>query len=995
MKRLFLLIFLTAGSGIISLHTKAVTVDEDSVALSLLRHKIPKTDVHGFNNLSPVLPGGQTGLNSVPVTNLKDYNKLTISVDKIDENRLKKVHSGSVFSALCGKVPGLTVLAPSGEPGKMPAINIRGSSQLTASQSPLIILDGAVMEGMLSDINEDDIESVEVLRGAAASVLYGSRGGNGVIVIKTLSGDLIKEGKTEIFFRNEYGINRLVRKYDLATHHPYRLADDQSQYEFTKYDGVAYPEGYTGTMSGFSGLRTIRDDQYMINPFAALFDNEGLMFPGNDFIENYISAGANLGKFNYLASFENHMQSGILSHTKGYRRNSFRVNFDYRIIPDLTISATNLYARSKTSTPGGGSRSQDEIFMSALLSSPDADLTLNNPDGQPYIFIPDAWVPTVENPLYNLWKIENETERNRFTGTYRAKLAMMDFLNLEALYSFQYLTTEQSIYTPYNTYSLSGSVPVYSKGSLSMTNSSLSSGNAALSASFDTVFGDFRTGAILSYRFEKMSLNRNSLYGEDFSQPGIKSFDALTQRSPEDSYKEKIISKYVTGNFYVMYREKFILDGLFCYNGTSLSGSDTGWHPWMRVSAAYRFEIPGVSKMRLRMAFGTAGYRPGLHSQYNDISFSEENQLIYQMGNALLKPSVSKEFEAGLNMDFSDRFSFEVVHSINTTSDQILSVPLPAQSGGWISQVRNAGTMNIKLWEASLKADVVRTRHFGYNLSLVFDRVREKITRLDVPPFRPVLEGEEEYLCYYFREGEVPGAMYGYSWVRSLNEMKGQLAVSDLPSTWWDDSSIDSYIVNSDGYVIVKGTEGTASEIPIKKLDSRGLPLFSKIGDAAPKFRISISNALAYKDISLYALLEWKNGGDIYNRTAQYLAGNNRLGIMDQSHNPDYLKKTISYYRGFYDSNSFNDFWVENGSYLKLREIILSYELPSSIFTDFTKGYVKKIRFSLTGRNIFTLTNFSGYDPEVLTTDGINYYAYDYAGYPHFKSYSVSVELKF
>lgn len=998
MKRLFLLIFLSACFGTISPHTKFITVDEDTVALGASRHRI---DLSGNSDIKILdsAPGDQASLSKVPSASIKEFNKLTLSVSTIDEKSLKKVNAGSVFSALSGKSPGLIVLNPSGEPGKLPSISLRGSSQLTASQFPLIILDGAILEGTLNDINADDIESVEVMRGPAASALYGSRGGNGVIEIKTLSGNLLQEGKTEILFRNEYGINRAAGKYNPAIHHAYRLAGDQSQFNFTKYEGVTYPDGYTGTMPGFSGTRTDEDDQYMDNAYAALFDHEDLVLPGNDFLTNYISAGANLGKFNYMASFENHMQSGILSETNGFRRNSFRVNFDYRIIPELTVSATNLYVRSKTEVPGGVGATSSEIFMNTLLLSPDADITVKNPDGQPFNFIPDAWTPFVINPLYLLRKIENETERNRFAGTYRAKLVLMDLLNIEALYSFQYLTTGKSIYAPYDTYTLSDSMPVYSHGSLSLTNSSLLSGNAMLSASISREFGDITAGARLCYLLEKMSFSSDSRYGEAFSRPGTRSFDDLTINKSEDNFEKKINSNYITGLFYAWYREKYLLDGAFCYSGTSLSDYDGRWHPWMRISAAYRltqdFEIPGVNEMRLRMAFGTAGYRPGFQNQFEVFSVSSGNMLRTWMGNSLLKPSLSREFEAGLNIDFLDRFSFEIVRSVNSTRDQTLLMTLPAQSGELINQVMNSGRMTVKSWEASLKADVIKTKYLDYSLTLVVDRIRQKITKLDVPPFRPALPGEQEYMSFYFREGETPGAMYGYSWVRSLEEMKNQLAVSDLPSTWWDDSSIDSYVVNSDGYVIVKGTEGTTSEIPVKKNDTSGMPLFSKIGDSNPNFRIWLSNSLSFNGIGIYALLEWKNGGDIYNRTAQNLAGHKRLGMMDQFRNPDFLKKAIPYYMEFYDNNSFNDFWVEDGSYLKLRELALFYEFPAPMLKDFSKGYVKSLKLSLTARNIFTLTNYSGYDPEVLATDSYNYYAYDYAGYPHCKSYSLSVELKF
>jgi hypothetical protein len=117
--------------------------------------------------------------------------------------------------------------------------------------------------------------------------------------------------------------------------------------------------------------------------------------------------------------------------------------------------------------------------------------------------------------------------------------------------------------------------------------------------------------------------------------------------------------------------------------------------------------------------------------------------------------------------------------------------------------------------------------------------------------------------------------------------------------------------------------------------------------------------------------------------------------MMDQFGKPDYLKKTLTYYKTFYDVNDFNDFWVEDGSYLKLREVSLSYTIPASALSNFIKGYVKGIKLSILGKNLYTLTNYSGYDPEVATTNGTQYFSYDFMGYPNYRSFAASLELKF
>jgi TonB-linked SusC/RagA family outer membrane protein len=925
--------------------------------------------------------------------------KMAVSVERVDAKQLKEVYAGSASSALQGKVSGLTVLNATGAPGSAATLLVRGATQISGSEAPLIILDGAIMEGTLGDINVDDIESIEVVKGASASALYGSRAGNGVIAVTTRRGNTLTEGKTEVIVRNEYGVNQLAKKYDLSTHHAYILADDQASYPYTRYAGVTYPADYHSTEQGVTGTRVLEDDQYMDNDYAILYDHEDAIFAQNSFYTNYVSVGSNLGKTNFLVSFENNVQSGLLVETTGYKRNSFRLNVDHKLSPKLSISASNLYIKSRTQDPGGANNYNGGMFFDVLLTEPDVDYYYPNPDGQPYNYLPSTWNLEQENPLYQLWKTQDNTVRDRILGTYTGKYNITDFLNLEGKYAFEYSTGEYSTYNPYDTYTRSGNVPVYSLGSIYISNTALFSRNAQITANFNKKFGLFNARAKVSYLFEKLTYNSDGTTGYDFGLNGIPSFDAIAGNISATSYKDAIIAKNYFGILYLDYKDRYIFDGMIRYDGSSLFGSDARWNPYYRVSAAYRLtediKIPGIQELKLRVAYGTAGQRPGFADQYEVMSISSGNVSKSQLGNTLLKPSLSKEWELGLNIDFLNRFSFELVRSETNTSDQILAVPLAVQYGGWPSQVQNAGALNSKVWEASLNGQVVRSDKFNYNVGFTFDRIRTKITELDVPPYQTGPQGQEAYKAFYIRKGETFGAMYGAAFVKTLDEMAQQLSETNLTTTWWDDTSIDSYIVNSDGYVIVKGTEGTTAEAPIKKLDENGKQWFGKIGDSNPKFNISMTNTFTYKGFGLYALLAWKNGGDVYNKSAQWLTRDDRHGMMDQYGKPDYLKKTITYYKVFYDVNNQNSFWVEDGSYLKLREVSLSYNLTASKLSGFMKGYIKGIKLAVLGKNLFTITKYTGYDPEVATTNGVQYFSYDFMGYPNYRSYSVSLELKF
>ncbi len=185
-------------------------------------------------------------------------------------------------------------------------------------------------------------------------------------------------------------------------------------------------------------------------------------------------------------------------------------------------------------------------------------------------------------------------------------------------------------------------------------------------------------------------------------------------------------------------------------------------------------------------------------------------------------------------------------------------------------------------------------KNFTYNIGLIVDRVRTKITQLDVPPFQTGPQGQEANKAFYIREGESFGAMYGYSFLKSLDELGPAAAAST--TTTVDDTSHDLYYKQR-WLCYCKRYRRDNIRSPIKKLDENGNLWYGKIGDSNPKFKVAMTNNLHYKGFGLYALIEWKNGGDIYNKSAQWLTRDDRHGMMDQFGKPDYLKKTISYYK--------------------------------------------------------------------------------------------------
>ncbi len=962
---------------------------------SFIGMKSQEQAIGNQTTINAVLEDDVFGIDEVVVSGVASETprkKLAVSVGKVGEKELKEVPAFSAASALQGKMAGVTVVNSTGEPGMSSTILVRGATQLAGSQNPLVIVDGVRMQGTMADINVDDIESIEVVKGASASALYGSQAGNGVVVVTTKRGKDTAKGVTTVTLRNEYGVNQVPKQYDLSESHAYKLASDwQSVTNYTKYAGVTYPANYQGGSLGLEGARALEPDQYMDNPYGRVLNHQETFFNGNDFYTNYVSVQNNSGNTNFLASFENYANSGVLFETQGYNRNSFRMNIDHRISNKLSLSASNLFVKSHQNYPGGDSKYNGGVFFNILLLEPDVDLEMKNPDGQPYKFIPNPWQSEQENPLYNLWKIQDDLERTRFLGAYALNWDITHDLKFRAEYSFENMSNLNTTFSPYDTYQRAGAEPVYSEGYYYKYNSKLFSERAQANLMYSKNLGEFLLRVKLSSLYENEEFQSFSGTGYDFGVKEVPSFDAIKGNKSLTSYQDQVVAYNYFGILYLDYKDKYIFDGMYRYDGSSLFGSEERWQPYYRVSAAWRISedvaIPGIDEFKLRAAYGTAGQRPPFAAQYEVMSVSNGVSSKSAKGNKFLKPSRTAEWEVGVDIDFLKRFSFIGTYAKGVTSDQFLQAPQASYSGGWSTQWVNAGTLETTTWEASLNAKIIQGEDFNWSANLVFDRGRNKITELNIPPYQTGPQGQEAYKAFYIREGETFGVMYGAHWLRSMEELEKQIGVMG--------KTLEDYTINGDGFVIAKGTEGTAKEAGVKQLDEKGNVAFVKIGDANPDFKLGISNTLSFKNLSLYFLFDWKQGGDIYNKSAQWLTRDDRHGMMDQAGKAENEKKTIAYYKAFYDVNEQNDFWVEDGTYIKLREVSLAYNLKSKGFQNLTGGFLKSARISVLGRNLYTWTKYSGYDPEVGTTNGTQIFSYDFMGYPNFRSFSASLELNF
>ncbi len=942
--------------------------------------------VSDVQQLSEVIVSGVAGAT--------DRRKMTVSVTKVSADKLNIVPATSASTALSGKVSGLRTSGVRGTPGAAADILLRGDNNLNVGSGPLILVDGTILSGTLADINVDDVESIEVVKGAAASALYGSRAGNGVISVITKRGRNLNMNTTSINVRNEIGTEQLAKYLKTSESHYFALADDweTAKGKYTKYKGANYPADYMG--EGYdpriTGNRSVDPDGYMDNPFGVYRDEQKEFFRTGTSMTNYVSVANRTERNNVFLSFENNQQEGAVKYADGYKRQNFRFNIDQQLYSWLKVSASNLFINRSIGAP-----SENALFYNIGRLEKDVTLKANNPDGQPYYVRFNQWNEETVNPLYTMYKQKTKNNTRRWMSNFTGNLKFTEWANLDLTHTIEVINQRTETINPMDTWQRSGGTldtkgMSYTGGNMSQGSNETKTNNTQITLNLSEEFGDLDVRAKLSYLYENRHYNSHSLSGSQFVVAEIENLNNFqTATTNTSSYIDNERAQNYFAILGLDWKDKLLLDGMYRYDGSSLFGPDARWNSYYRVSGAYRISedvsINGIDELKVRAAYGTAGIRPSFAWQYEVYSLSNGNTSASQKGNTFLKPSTTREAEFGLNVEFLRKFNFEATYANSKTEDQFLNVPLiPFLNDGFSSQYQNAGSISSHTFEVSLGANWVRNDNFTWSSNVVFSKSRSKITSLPIAPYMtPGQQSNGDQNMFYIKEGEVYGAMYGRKHVRSLEELGQQPLAAG--------KSIGDYEVNNDGYVVPKGSQGTLQEMPVLKLDETGAIWFGKIGDGTPDFVAGITNNFTWKGFQLYVLLDWKQGGDIYNGKDQRLSFNWVSAKQDMTNVPAGQKKVAAYWgsnAGFYDSNNGNQYWIEDGTYVKLREVSLGYTLPTSILGPHIKGVTGRI----IGRNLLTFTNYSGYDPEVgslrFPVDGI------YAN-PIYRNVAFSLSLNF
>jgi TonB-linked SusC/RagA family outer membrane protein len=933
--------------------------------------------------------------------------KATFSVGVVDNSQMKEVPSTSPLGAIEGKIPGASLITTSGQPGSSPAIRLRSATSLTGRQDPLVIIDGTISNISLADMNSEDIERIEIIKGAAASSLFGSNAANGVVQIFTKRGASLAEGQTSFTIRNEFGSNYLPKVIEGNMHHPYSLLAN-GQYDLT------------------SGTRTNKADGIADNKYPIYYDQLRKVFRPGQFLTNYVSVGQRRGTTNFNASFQNQHDAGVLTALHGFSRQNFRLNVDQALTEKIDLGMGAFYGRSHAD------QGEDySIFFGLRFIEPDAKLdSIVNCGTCPYngaynpLIKQEPLSGNVVNPLYSLTQRNVTNDRDRFTGTFKTTYRPLTWLTGEANVGYDEANRNYRYFTPIG---FSNSAGITGEGYLQHRSDADRSYNTNLGlTSVRSFWNDqIRNTTKAAFIYEDQEDAFVNVNATALTVTGITEFGAAkqSQNSPvqPSSATETIRAKnaFLVSTFDI--KDRYIIDGLVRQDQSSLFGADERTAVYHRLSGAWRltedFAIPGVDELKLRASHGTAGLRPPFTAQYETYRVSGGLPSPVNLGNRALKPAFSRESEYGFNLNFLTNYSLEYSYSEKTTTDQIMKVDLSAAAGGYQKQWQNAGALKGHTHEAAFSAVLLSKADYFWRFNVTGDRTRQRISDLKVGAFLiGPFETSENAQFFKIAKGAPFGVIYGDRWIKSEAQLSETIAAGRLTGT------VADYTKNEEGFYVRNSQYHMATEVPLKAFvctATTGSTCTAststvQIGDVNPDFTLGFNTTAQWKGASLNATLSWVKGGNIYNYTRQWPFNELRDKVIDQSGKPatscpaswpttdptcPYAtgKKPTSYYSSFYNNFAGNDYFVEKGSYARLRELALNYTLPSKWAARIPAADFRTARIGLVGRNLWTNTKYTGYDPDVTAPGGGNPFAYrvDYFTYPAYRTFTAMLELGF
>jgi len=993
------------------------------------------TIVAGQQTMDFTLLADVNRLDEIVVTGVlegTEQGKVPFSVARVDLADVP-VQATDPLRLLAGRVPGANITSASGRPGSSPAVLLRGPTSINASgrgQGPLYIVDGVIINGSLPDLNPADIENVEVVKGAAASSLYGARAGNGVIQITTRSGRRAADGTT-FNVRSEVGTSDIERDFHLARNHAFIM--DARNERFCR--NTSSTGGMCGNTldwnaeaarinndPGFSALSPL---SLMLDPGpgssgAALRNSyQARRWPGRIynavqqtvdpalFQNTTADATGRFGQTQFFASMSAANNGGAIRYLEGYERYSGRLNVDQRVGTAWSFAFRSYFSRS---TEDGLNQEDGGTAFFRLTRVP-AIVNVLQRDTLGRLYIRTNILGSGaqnENPLSSLADIQDEGISERFIGGVTGRYTPTNWLDVEANFSYDYGTfTRNQFIEKGRRVTTASRVSGGSIGSVFSSESNGASLNSSLNVTLRrNLTRDLASRWSFRYLYEQQDSDARSASGNTLAAFGVPDLNNATANQSVGSSETSVRQVGLFAGVNLEYKDRYVVDALIRRDGSSLFGDAARWKTFGRASLAWRvsreswwFAPNSISDFKLRASRGSAGGRPAFSAQYETFAVGSAGITFGTAGNRNLRPEITVDNEVGVDMELWRRIGVNLTYAASETRDQILLVPAAAEKG-FSQQWQNAGTLQNRTWELAVNVPIIQRRELQWAARFIYDRTRTTVTELNVPPFFHGGVTQATGAIFQVSEGERYGTFYGRRFLTSCDQLPPAFQAQCGGSGSQFQFNNEGWLVWTGGFSPGEGitrnlytTQLPSASAPWGVATNWGMPILLRdtsciaapnascpsanvaLGNALPSYTFSIQQNVNWRRLSVYALFQAVMGRDVWNQGRHWSYLDFLAGEIDQEGVSVENAKPIGYYfrsappdhpngiGGFYEALRPNNRTTESASYGKLRELALSYNVGAL-------GGVGNWTVSLIGRNLFTISNYHGFDPEVGQSGG-------------------------
>jgi len=815
-------------------------------------------------------------------------------------------------------------------------------------------------------------------------------------------------------------------------------------------DSAFTPQSFPLDISSGSASNVALANNFMANLWPGqTYDAAAQAIRPASFVSSQLDMTARIGETQIYTSFSQFHQGAPLQFLDGYDRTGARLNVTHRILSNLSAQLSTYYARSVQNAVYAN---EDYTGAFLYLTRAYAPTNLLQYDSLNRLYIrvnPMISGSQNSNPFGPFLTLKDIGVRNRFIGGLTLRYTPLTWLDMESSFSYDYRGYNRDEYYSKGRRVTTQAQATWFRGRVARSANTDNSMNVAFNVTARRNFGrDLSTRWSLRYTYEQQDYQSNTGSGTLLNAMGIDQLDNATQSTYSvGSYNESTRQIGYFAGVNMEYKDRYVLDALVRRDGSSLFGAAHRWATFGRGSLAWRVSKESwwpfrnaMNEFKLRASRGSAGGRPRFTAQYETFSVGTAGITIGNLGNANLGNETNTETEVGADIELFHRVGLTITRSVSTIENQILEVPQPAVQG-YLYQWMNAGTLQNKGWELSLNVPVIRSRNLSWSWRFNYDAYRSVITKLNVAPYYFGTAAQATETMFQAKQGEQLGTFYGKIIATNCEQLPAPFSADCGTPTSSFQRNTDGWIVwvgagNNIGDGITKnlwatsipgcrnhttgapigcilpGADTTAPwgfgvnwGMPIRVRNPNGTLLIDRIGHALPKFHFSISQTLQWRRLSVYAMLEGLIGRDIWNKGLQWMHLDLNSSDVDQSGQTVQDAKPVGYYwrgyvadgapaglGGLYDILSPSSFWMEDGSFAKLRELSISYRLGNvGGFGDWS--------VSLIGRNLFTITKYRGFDPEVGLSSGNAASAYinavDSFNFPGTRSFTVSLTSSF